>query len=474
MATPTADSYSAAAGVVIYGGLPAPLAPAPAWSVAAGSVTAVGYTSGTHPLGYPATLYDIDPGAQIWNPEYGFGAGPWIGRGYYWGSYMAYSGAAWCETQELYVMWGTGHASICVPGITAFSAVKRSWSWICVPPPSDGLTKLANGVPPYAANIAAVYPAEQYNTEWGEWQGGWSGWPAALRQPGKIFPETTHSRTGLAWVPGYAAGNTNGVILFVINPAGQNQGSDGRADHYFDLDTNSFLRCANHRRDNNNRCGGVVWFGGSVNRSFALTAGTQGQSAPIDIWHPGTKTWSTPQPSLMSPGLDGDSAPMGAHLSSGLLMLFIAADAAGASPSYPGVKHVIFAQDAAAAAAGTATAWTALSVTATSWPLSYGNNIAKRGWGLCPVNGCFYAVNGVQGSTTLWKLSPPVGATTLAQYLNGTWSITTETLSAALDNGGQSADHVYNKLQWATARNCFLYVGDNVIARVQAIRPNGV
>lgn len=489
MAFPTADTYTAASGAAIYAGRTLSVAAPPSWLPAAGAVSQISYASSAHPQSLPATLQSIDPAKQSFNPTGNSNRGPWSGHEgspagyYYWESYQAYCGAVLCNTPGgwVYAQFGAGHSAINVPSVSAFRRSTRAWSWLCVPPPSDGLSRLVGQSSPFTgADVAAQYPAEQFDTTWGEWQGGWAGWPAGYAQPGKIFPEPSHSRNGLVWAPGEHVGNTNGAIVLLTAPWGRHAAGVIKSSHYFDLDANAFVRTANQREGNGSRAGAGCWVGGSVNRVIAWTGANQGSVAYFDVWHPGTKLWSRPQPALSHPA-DGDSCGMGFHAPSGLLLMFRAADSAGGL--FPGVSGKttlqISAVDAASIVAGTATTPVTLTVNAASWPIKAAGNLETVNFEFCPVDGCFYATNGIQGSTTLWKLSPPAGATTQAAHLSGTWTITTVAItSGAIDNGGASAIYVYNRLRWSTQDGCFIYFGDagsaNNGAPVIAIRPAGV
>lgn len=444
----------------------------PTWAPSAGNSAAIGYARGTHPSSLPATLEEISTQYQTWNPS-APAVGPWGGvAAYPFTTIMAFGGGCWAPSVRKWIGYGAGHVAVNVPVPFAFDEATLSWQWLDTPPPSDGLALSGTAL---AADIAAAYPAGQIDSAWAEWQGGYSGWTAGYERPGKIFPEPGHSRYGLLFIPGAVHGNTNGAVLLVISSTGKNSGGDVQLGHYFDIDSNAWARTTNRRAASGTSAVAAIFFGGSVNRAFALCHSSSTNKSALDVYQPSGKTWSVTNATAAVP-LSVEGGGMGAHLTSSLL-LFFAPERADGTAAFDGVRHRVYAVDAATAAAGSHT-WTRLTVSAASWPVGADSTIGRIGWSYCPDNGCFYAINAIDSSATLWKLSPPSSAVTQADHLSGTWTVTTETLGTAVRaraaNGSGSGSSTYNRLTWDAASKCFLWVEDYNQARVQAIHPAGV
>lgn len=468
MPTPRADSYSIATGASLYAGRAA----MPAWRPAPGDVAQIGYAKGAHPQSLPAVIEQLSTAYQSWNPD-APARGPWGAAGYYWQTIMVYAGATWCPSLRKWLYVGAGHSALCVPAPLAFDAATLSWEWLDIPPPTDGLAAVASGTPTQA-DLSATYTQGQVDPAWGDWQGDSAAWGAYAR-PGRVFPIVSHSYYALAWIPGAAIGNTHGAMLHAMQPSGVKSGvADVRSGHYFDLDAMQWVRCANVRPGGLGlAAGGLVWDEGTQ-RAYAVGNVASGTRTTIEVWHPATKTWS--QSSGGSVPITIDGAGLLSHPASGLLLLAQPEDAAGNTTYVAAVRQGIRAVPAADALAG-GYAWTKLTVSETTWPTNAAGLPLSCGWAYCPANGCYYAIACADNSSTLWKLSPPVGAVTQADHLTDTWSVTSEALTTPIrqrgTSGGANASRVYNRMQWDALTGCFLYVEEWPDARVQAIRPQG-
>lgn len=458
------------------------------WAPAAGAAASIGYASGGHPGGLLATLTDASPEFQSWNPLTHDGyAGPWAGLSpsarYLWTLAGVYGGGAWCETQRKFAIVGSGHVSPCVPVPVAFDVGTLAWSWLAVPVPSDGFSKInhpAEGAA--AATVAGQYPADQFNTARSQWQGGYSGWTAGYGRPGEVFPETGHAFSGgPIWLPGPSVGNTNGKILYIARPTGNTGGSDMANNSLFNLDTDLWAATATDRIGIGNTAGGACFHAG-INKVFAMThdAGSPSRNL-LDVYAPGSETWTSTTCTAAIP-LHIESGGLkpfySASVPAGLLLNFCPEDSGGNATYVSAIRHRIYAVDAMVAAAGSHT-WTQLSVSAPSWPLrGLDSTIQTINWCFCSRNSKFYAVDGKDGSTTLWVLAPPAGATTVAALLAGTWTITTETFSVGLVSknlsGAAHTAHVYNRLVYDDASRCLLFFPEWGGSRPQAIHPSGI
>lgn len=454
---------------------------------AAGSMAQIGFASGAHPLGLPATISNIDPATQPW----GTGT-PWAGSGSRgnkpWTSSNDFGGIAWAQSTRQAVSNGGGHVAYCATAPQAWDAATLSCKWLAVPIPSDGFSQVGAITTP--AGLAAVYPAAQLDSDWGEWTGDYTGIAADLRQPGKIFPEVAHNYYGMFWVPGSAHGNSNGAIVYCAGITGNGESSGIPSGHYFDLDSASYARTANRRAGATGlsaAAGGTIYHPG-VGKGFAITSGPSAAVSAYDVYDPATRAWTRRNSTnAVSAGIEsgGLGAFYSASVPDGLLLNFLPVNGSGIFAFSNAVAQRIDAMSATAAAAGGGT-WSQLTVSAASWPrmnvvsdslIAPGETTAAIGWCFHPGKGAFYAVNGRNGSTTLWKLSPPAGATTIAALLAGTWTITTETisgpglLSRTSTGGANDARRVYNRLAYDAVNSCLIFFPECLTDRPTAITP---
>lgn len=491
MATATPDTYTVASGATVYAGR---VPSQPSWTPAAGHATPIGYTAGAHPLSLPATLYDIRPAVQSW-----VGSEPWkTSNNYQFSSITGYCGGAFAPSRRRFYRMGGGHASYCVPAHYFHDLPSLSWGWAYVPLPTDGLDLVAGSldgsVATARAAVASAYTNGQFDgvTDW-HWQGSSSSW-GALAQPGVIQAEAGHSYFGDVYVPPEAWGNTYGAILKLYPGGGRAPECFVPERHYLDLDDHLIKLTANYRSNPSAAAGGSCYFGGTVQRVFSLT-NTSGGSffSALDMLTPSTKTWSSVStgnstiPNLYSGGLM-------AHLPSGLLIHAVPATSQSPTDAtyISANQHIFYVVDAASLKAGSAPSWAQLTVTGASWPVrpTYGSNeCGQVAWSYCPRNGKFYAINGNNGTNTLFILNPPVGAVTQSDFKNGTWTVTTESIILiggipCGGTGGASGDSIIsggtgtldpmNRFPWDELSGSFISYDNWYQSRPVSVRPLGV
>lgn len=475
MATPQDNTYTVSAGDPVVAGYYI----VPPWAPNPGQFVTISYAKNAHPLGDPAVLEQISPQYQSWNPG-GVGTGecgPWGGKTpsniYHFTSILSYSGMCFSPELRKYIGYGAGHAAVCIPAPFSFDLETLAWEWLSVPIPSDGFT-LTQGVAANAATVALYYPSTQFDTTWGEWIGGYSGWPSGYEQPGLIFPETSHTYNNLMIIPAIKYGNNNGALLLVNSPTGDTTGTDMKTSHIYDFDTRQFIRTANRQSTVGNSAGGMCYDAAS-NTAYACSNGSSTTRSSLEVLDIPTKTWSTKTCSNIS--ITIESGGMRSHPDSNLIMMFTPIDSGG-NPTYLGIKHKIYAASTTSILAGGFT-WTVLTVSGSNWPLRTDGTIQQIGWCYCPLDKSFYTVNGVNASTTVWKLAPPSGAVTTNDYLTGTWTISALSMTSgqlismrAASNFNDS--YVYNRVQWDVTSSSFLWTTDYNEGPVQAFRPPGV
>lgn len=447
---------------------------APDWAPVAGEIKQISHAAGYFGTNGGATLAEITPANQAWNPNapsialYGDGA-------YYWGSITVYGGAAFnTDTREV-VLYGAGHSAINVCAPFCFSLDELRWRWLDTPLPFDGFSALLHSgkeLPASQADTELYYPPEQYNYAWGELQGGWSGWPAGYGRPGKIFPVPGHSFTGLVHLPASVMGNAKGGLLYAMEPSGILTGSNAKSSHVFDYDTATWSRCTNQPAYQIRSSTGQA-YDPVTKKAFAF--GSSGPISTVMVFDPLTRTWSTRTSSnsvATSVGAPGNYI----HEKSRLYLCVGARDSNGnPGNEINGVTFDFYGVSLDLLAGTDAFSFTKLTVSAvTTWPLNSIGYNSRMGWGYCPVDGCLYCITGQGGADKYWKLAPPVGAVTQADYLAGTWTLTEHTFSsgAVVSSSGQS--YVYNRLKWDVKSRAFIYFPDSGTDPVQAFRPHGV
>lgn len=450
----------------------------PAWRPSAG---------GALPVSTSTVLNDIRPQIQPWNPTPG-STGTWANGVYQFSSITAYCGGVWVQSLRKFVAMGGGHATICIPALYNWDAPSSTWGWLEAPLATDGMASApgasSNNLVDARAAASAAYPATKFDpVEW-EWLGDWSGWPAGFEQPGKIFPEVSHSYFGYVWVPGTSVGNTNGYILKLCPGSGRLPGCTVPTRHYFDLDTNLWGHTPNYRSNPSANAGGSIYFGGSIDRVFSMTNTSGGAYRnQLDVWNPATKLWSISS-TTNDTTLQMSSGGLIAHIPSNLLIHVCPSTSQSGPITYVGAtQHQFWAVNASALKAGTSATWIKLTISnpGGTWPLKIlgGGQCGSVTWTYCPDNGKFYAINGIHNSTQLWCLSPPAGAVTQGDYLSGTWTVSAETLTNPIpsgDSGGgtNGTQEPYNRLIWDDTAKCLLWFDVSIVNKPVAIRPAAI
>lgn len=453
----------------------------PAWAPNSGHVANISYAKGAHPNGRfgGAVMSEIDPRHQTWNPL-SPAQGPYGGLegSYYFNSIHAYCGAVFNPTTRQIVGYGAGHSAINIGAVWAFDLQDLAWKWLDSPLPTDGLSlpRVHGSNVPIPRNVMErYYPPEQYDFEWGDWNGGWSGWPAGYGQPGKRFPEPGHSRSALCFIPGHAYGNQSGAMLKLAASTGSNGGTYATGTHLFDFDSRQWIRTKNRPT----ATGGSTVFDSMTSKTYSVGQdGASGYVNAIKVFDVKSQSWEPNKTTHGGPYMNFSAGGGGLniHPPSRLALISCPQDALG-NPLHP-IKFGIFAT-AIDAMLANHFSWIALSVAADSWPVGSDGFMWTPEWALCPINNCFYTINGVNDSHTLWKLSPPVYARTQAEHLGGVWTLKAETLSGvplySRDQAGQIGDsYVYKKLSWDTKSRSFLWFSNWYEGPVQAIRPLGL
>lgn len=430
----------------------------PSWRPSSGAVSVISAAT---------TLSSIDPSTQAFDP----GTTPWkTSNNYQFSTISGYCGGVWVQSMRKWVAMGGGHASYSIPAPYSFDASALTWSWLHDPLPTDGMDAIASsiaGTVTDARTAAAGYGDKFDPIEW-EWLGDSSSW-GALAQPGVIQPEVAHSYFGNVWVPGSSVGNTNGIILKLYAGSGRAAECIVPTRHYLDLDDMRWGHTVNYRSNPSAAAGGSIYFGGTIDRVFSCTNTSGGTFRnSLDVFTPSTLTWSTAS-TTNDIILWVYSGGFLAHIPSSLLIHCPPATSqsgSGAQTYVSATQHQFWAVDAAALKAGTSATWAQLTISnpGGTWPVRdvYSGGCGSLTWCYCPLNGCFYAVNGEHNSTQLWKLSPPSAAVTQAEHLSGTWVVSAETLSSGIPSGGTGSStggvaEPYNRLVWDDTARCLLW-----------------
>jgi len=412
---------------------------------------------------------DIDPRYDpLANPNYPSTA-PWETGGVEWIHVTDFCGALLSEdigAHGTYMQYGgSGHSAIGANFWFGFDLSDQVWKRVGKRPlPSDAFNAAIN---PF--NLSLNYPAAQLDATWGEWQGDWTGWPNGFAQPGYNPPEGSHTRNSFVVRPAVKAGNAGGQLLCCWQPTGKQSGTELRGGFIWNADTSLFSRQTTLRPSAGSTVGGVQYFV-DLDAVVGLNMESSATATYVDVLDCVTMAWSR-RTTTNAPMLYYDSTSF-AHPVGNLLIVANNKLTAQTPPIE------FWAIDASNIKSGAASAWSQLTISASSYPIDGTNICATVAWARCPLNGCYYAVNRVHGSTMLWKLTPPAG-NTIESQLSGTWVITTEALSGVSLDGrrasgvaGTSFD--YNRLQWSNYAKCFIWTPDYVGGNVQAIRPQGI
>lgn len=439
----------------------------PEWAPPSGCIVTISYPPGRHPLGRGATLAEISPAYQEWNPTrpnidlYG-------NRWYGWHTYNNYCGCAFNTDTRQIVLYGAGHASINVCAPACFDLKDRRWKWLDTPLPFDAnAAAIHSGYPqPLSeARYREFYPPEQVDYLWGEIKGDWPGWPKGFGRPGKIQPIPTHSRATLVHIPGKTFGNRTGALLYYGHATGLFSGTLSLASHLYDFDTNSWSRTANpypsagmgfHGNIFDEQSGKVVAFGKG-----------NSASAVYLVFDAATRLWATRKASL-AVATSTDHPGNVFHEAARLHIVPAQRNALG-QPAHQGVKYQFWATPLDAILGGGLFTPVALKISEQGgWPVNKEGNNAFIGWSYCPVDKCLYAINGVAGSNKYWRLAPPYGAFEQSDFINGEWILTEHQFKdGKIANDGQ----VFNRLKWDQASASFIWYGNAVTSPVQAFKP---
>lgn len=471
MATPVNDSYAGPTAGVIAGGRFV----APDWAPAAGEIKQISRAAGYFGTNGGATLAEIDPANQAWNPE-APAQGPYKGTEYYWGSILGYSGVSFNSDTRQLVVYGAGHASINVCAPFCFDLNDLRWKWLDVPPPFDGFKLIRdNGLPepPNQTQMETYYPPEQYDYSWGDVNGSWAGWeakygPGPWLRPGKIFPVPSHNQAFFPHIPAKFLGNAKGALLLSHDGGtGILSGINAKYSHLFDFDAVEWSRNVNKASGYSTSArSAVVHASGKV-----FSFGTTTPNSTIDVFDPATRTWSTRTASnAVAASIAAPPAVM--HHASDLYIVMGARTAGGAVPAAEnlGVTIDFYAIPGADIVGTGAFSFTQLVIDADSWPLNSSGYNSYVGFSYCPVNGCLYAFNGVGGSNKYWKLTPPASG----NYLTDAWQMTEHTFSTGTLTTADSLAFSFNRLTWDKKSRSFIWFTDSINGPVQAFRPHGV
>ena len=448
----------------------------PAWAPSAGHVVSISYPAGQHLLGRGATLAEISPAYQEWNPTkpsvalYG-------NRWYGWHSYYGYCGCAFNGDTRQIVLYNAGHASINVCAPSCFDLNDLRWKWLDIPLPFDANAAAVNAKVPQPMSVEQYqqfYPPEQVDYLWGEVQGDWSGWPSGFGRPGKVQPIPTHTLGTLVHIPGTTYGNVKGAMLYHGRATGLFAGTLSVASHLYDFDTNSWSRTRNKYSTSGISSRGCV-FDSQSGKAVAFGNGVN-PSSTYHIFDAATKLWMT-RTATVAVATSTDHPGNVLHEASRLHIVPAPRDALGA-PSSLAVAYQFWAASFDAIVGRGAFFPVQLSISVKGgWPLNDLGHNRYIGWAYCPEDKCLYAINGTHNSNKYWRLVPPVGAVSQSDYLTGTWTLTEHTFtSGAIQSPGKytSRSMMYNRLSWDQVSRSFIWFPDDVNGPVQAFRPEAL
>lgn len=451
------------------------------WSPRAGEIKEISHKAGMHPLGAGATLAEISPSVQPWNPEFPR-PGPYNDPdsfGYGWGTINGYSGVCWNTDTRQLVNYGAGHASINVCAPFCFDLNDLRWKWLDTPLPFDGYGRVLIGqhsVPPSQSVIESLYPNGEIDYPWGELKGDSPGWMMAYGtgpwlRPGRIQPIPGHTRNVLAHIPATILGNRQGGLFKFGSAGGVLSGARSSCSHIFDYDTKTWRRTANQAP----RFGRGI---SSTAQSTIVDAETHtaihyGGGNQFKVFDFLTDSWRDLRVSSDSFPGSVDAGNVLAFPPARLLICAFARDASGKRAYYNGRTFDFYAVSIDSIVGKAAFSIAPLIVSVSSWPLNVAGNNTGIGFGYCPQDNCFYCVNGDTNSKKYWRLAPPV-AMTQGGYLSGTWKLTEHAFaSGALSSPGKRS-WVFNRLSWDDRSRAFLWFPDAISGPVQAFRPHGI
>lgn len=448
----------------------------PVWAPSPGHITSISHPAGRHPLGRGATLAEISPAHQSWNPNapslYPYNAG--VGA-YGWHTHYGYCGSSFNTDTRQIVMYGAGHSSINVCAPYCFDLNDLRWKWLDTPLPFDAFKCILDKGyphPPPRGQMESCYPPEQYDYDWGDLNGDWNGWPSGYGRPGKIQPVPTHTRAGMVHLPAGVIGNSKGALLFCGANTGVLSNAGNFGGHVFDFDTQTWSRL-NQRPTSplgspvfDGQTRKVVYFGNGGDPTNIYRV--------LDV---DRRTWATRNASS-SCFYTTDGGGQLLHKASRLHIVPAHVDANGASTWHTRdawVRYRFFATSFDAIVGTADFAPTELTIkVASSWPVTSQGNNRYLGWSYCPEDACLYIINGEHGSNRYWRLAPPAGAVKQDDYLAGTWVLTEHTFARGMvrSPGDRTRSMMYNRMQWDIVSRSFVWWPDSIDGPVQAWRPS--
>lgn len=442
----------------------------PAWAPSPGHIASISHPAGRHPLGRGATLAEISPAYQSWNPN-----APSVslyGNGYSWSSYYGFCGSAFNTDKRQIVLYGAGHASINVCAPACFDLNDLRWKWLDQPLPFDAFAKIANDTsiswPASQANTERHYPPEQYNYAWGDINGDWAGWPNGYARPGRIQPVPAHTRATMVHVPAAVCGNTKGALLYSSGHGGL-VANNSTGTHLFDYDAATWSRDSNYLAS----YGSGRVFDPVTKKAIGFGNATY-PTKQYFVYDYATRTWTTrASANYAIAGVDHGGNLI--HEASRLHICPKSELEDGSSPgSGAGVMYRFYAVSVDAVVGTGPFSVSTLSVqVATGWPLTSLGNNRYLGWAYCPEDRSLYIINGEHGSNKYWRLAPPVGASSQDDYLAGTWTLTEHVFASGTiqSPGSRPRSMMYNRMQWDSLSRSFVFWPDSVDGPVQAWRP---
>lgn len=395
------------------------------------------------------TLSAINPANDaLANPNYPTAA-PWD-RSAGWSHCLDYGGVCFANdlgslgTIVFYA--GAGHSATNPTMWAGFDLATRQWKRIGKRSlPNDDMYLGLSG-----------YPGVLDST-WGDYDGSASAW-GAFAHPGYNPPAGSHNYAGIAYRPAAKSGNSKGQLLYPLNASGATAGNTARGSWVWDGDTELFTRSANLRPGSGGGAtvGGTVYFEG-LDSAFALNTAGSLWLMYLDWFDWSTKTW-TRRNSTDSDKYANLSGVAFGHEAANLYIVCVI-DAGNLRFFAAPVDKVV---------SGVSWSWTELTVTGDK-------TIGVRSWCWHSHNGCWYGVNGVVGSSTLYKLTAP--SNSQAAALSDTWTITSQTFSGETlycknANGTDANVDNFRYLTYAPKARCLLWLSPYVGGAVQAIRPS--
>jgi len=449
---------------------------APDWAPAAGEIKTISKAAGYFGTNGGATLAEINPAYQSWNPD-----APSLGvfgikdpvsgtSAYAWDSALSYAGSVFNSATRQIVTYQAGHSAMNACAPFGFDLNDLKYKWFDVPVPFDGYAAVYYGDGKIdSASMAAKY-GDQLDYDWGEVNGGSSAFGAYAR-PGVIQPIPGHSRAGLVYIPPSVAGNAKGKMYTGVQATGVLSGVLSKQSHIFDFDSAMWARTTAlfplESGMQHTRCGCL-----DPESSKIVINGTCSPSTPMYVLDIATGLYALRYPTnYVYSSLDVGGSVY--HAASGLNIFAPARTASDtAANGLDGVKFQFYACPMEDVVGTGAFSFSTLTIDVEStWPLnSAGYNLAI-GWVYCPVDHCLYAISGSGGSNKYWRLSPPANATTTGDYITGTWTLSELTFTTGQNNIPSSISNMYQKLSWDRNSRSFVFMAS---ALVQAFRPEGI